>query len=118
MNPLVKNKKILFKQKEIESILLESRQVMDITAHFLCSLLKCQFNHDQQNLLYSLSLSYNQMEQLINNTLKTNLGIDVFEQNHSTAYSSISKELTIKFEQLAEILHQEIHKKQQENTEK
>ncbi|WP_444996379.1 hypothetical protein [Aliikangiella sp. IMCC44359] len=96
------SQKIFFKQQEIKNVLLESREVMDITAHFLCALLKCQFNHDQQNLIYSLSLSYNQMEQLINDSLKTNFDIDMFDKNHQTIYSNINKELKIKLEQLAE----------------
>ncbi|WP_444995695.1 hypothetical protein [Aliikangiella sp. IMCC44359] len=98
------NKKIFFQQQEVESALLCAREVMDMTACFLCSLVKYQSNHDQQNLIYSLALSYAQMEQMINDRLKTNFGVNLFEPTERAKSNAVIDELKIKLEALNRIL--------------
>ncbi|WP_444995325.1 hypothetical protein [Aliikangiella sp. IMCC44359] len=94
------SQKIFFKQQEIKNVLLESREVMDITAHFLCALLNSQFSHDQQNIIYSLALSYAQMEQQINDSLNASFSINVLEQKHQAVNTMVVVELKEKLKQL------------------
>ncbi|WP_444996085.1 hypothetical protein [Aliikangiella sp. IMCC44359] len=100
------SKKILFKQQSVENVLLEASQVMDITAQFLCSLLKHPTSHEQHNLVYSLSLSYNLMEQLINDSLKASFSVDVFQQKYPTSKDNIAAELKGKLKQFGQIINE------------
>ncbi|WP_444995858.1 hypothetical protein [Aliikangiella sp. IMCC44359] len=98
------NKKIFFQQQEVESTLLCAREVMDITACFLCSLVKHQSNHDQQNIIYSLALSYAQLEQQINKDLTTHFDINLFKQPEQTTHNLIVDELKIKLKAFNKML--------------
>ncbi|WP_444996952.1 hypothetical protein [Aliikangiella sp. IMCC44359] len=109
MNKQLSNKKIFFQQQEIENTLLCAREVMDITACFLCSLVKHQSNHDHQNIIYSLALSYAQMEQQINEILKINFSINLFEQPKQTTSEMIILELRKKLEMFTEQVIKEKH---------
>ncbi|WP_444996739.1 hypothetical protein [Aliikangiella sp. IMCC44359] len=98
------NKKIFFQQQEVESTLLCAREVMDMTARFLCSLVKHSSSHDHQNIIYSLALSYAQMEQMINDRLKINFGVNLIEPTEQTINCEIVKELTIAFNQFKQMI--------------
>ncbi|WP_444997164.1 hypothetical protein [Aliikangiella sp. IMCC44359] len=98
------SQKIFFKQQEVENTLLCAREVMDMTACFLCSLVKYPSNHDQQNLIYSLALSYAQMEQMINDNLKKNFGINESDLKQSTTQTIIAAELKEKLKLLTETI--------------
>ena len=101
-------KKIFLQQQQVEKTLLEAREVNRMTGHFLCSLLSFQPGHDQQNVVYSLALSYFEMEKNISNSLEAHFSAKPFNKQHNQQppkkYSITVTELDLKLKQLLESL--------------